>query len=38
VRYIPSWQEFVVTGMVICSEIWILRWIVLRMPVFSSRH
>jgi Ni/Fe-hydrogenase subunit HybB-like protein len=38
VRYIPSWQEFVVTGMVICSEIWILRWIVLRMPVFSSKH
>jgi Ni/Fe-hydrogenase subunit HybB-like protein len=38
VRYYPSWQEFVVTAMVICSEIWILRWIVLRMPVFSSRH
>jgi len=38
VRYIPSWQEFKVTAMVICAEIWIFRWIVLRMPVFSSRH
>ena len=38
VRYFPSWQEFVVTAMVICSEIWILRWVVLRMPVLNARH
>jgi Ni/Fe-hydrogenase subunit HybB-like protein len=38
VRYFPSWQEFVVTAMVICSEIWILRWVVLRMPVLNANH
>ena len=38
VRYYPSWQEIVVTAMVICSEIWILRWVVLRMPVLNAKH
>jgi Ni/Fe-hydrogenase subunit HybB-like protein len=38
VRYYPSWQEIVVTLMVICAEIWIFRWVVNRMPVFSSTH
>ena len=38
VRYYPSWQEIVVTLMVICAEIWIFRWVVIRMPVFSSTH
>ncbi len=38
VRYFPSWQEFMVTAMVICAEIWIFRWIVTRMPVFSTSH
>ena len=38
VRYYPSWQEIVVTLMVICAEIWIFRWVVNRMPVFSSSH
>jgi len=38
VHYIPSWQEFVVTLMVIFTEIWIFRWIVTRMPVFKSAH
>jgi Ni/Fe-hydrogenase subunit HybB-like protein len=36
VHYFPSWQEIVVTLMVIFTEIWIFRWIVTRMPVFSS--
>jgi len=38
VHYYPSWQEIVVTLMIICTEIWIFRWIVTRMPVFSSNH
>ncbi len=38
VRYYPSWQEVMVTLMVICAEIWIFRWVVTRMPVFSSDH
>ena len=37
-HYIPSWQEFVVTLMVIFAEIWVFRWIVTRMPVFKSDH
>ena len=36
VRYYPSWQEIVVTLMVISAEIWVFRWIVTRMPVFQS--
>ena len=36
IRYYPSWQEIVVTMMVISVEIWVLRWIVTRMPVFKS--
>lgn len=38
VHYYPSWQEITVTLMVIFSEIWIFRWVVTRMPVFSSGH
>ena len=38
VRYYPSWQEIMVTLMVICAEIWLFRWVVTRMPVFSSNH
>jgi len=38
VRYHPSWQEIVVTLMVIFSELWVFRWVVTRMPVFSSAH
>ena len=38
VRYYPSWQEITVTLMVICAEIWIFRWAVNRMPVFSAAH
>ena len=36
VRYIPSWQEIVVTLMVIFAELWVFRWFVTRMPVLSS--
>ncbi|OGU66906.1 MAG: hypothetical protein A2W30_08845 [Ignavibacteria bacterium RBG_16_36_9] len=35
-KYYPSWQEIIVTLMVIFSEIWVFRWIVVRMPVFSK--
>jgi Ni/Fe-hydrogenase subunit HybB-like protein len=38
VHYYPSWQEIVVTLMIIFTEIWILRWVVTRMPVFKSTH
>ena len=38
VHYYPSWQEIVVTLMIICAEIWILRWMVTRMPVLNSDH
>ena len=32
-RYFPSWQELVVTLMVVFAEIWVFRWVVTRMPV-----
>jgi Ni/Fe-hydrogenase subunit HybB-like protein len=38
VKYYPSWQEIVVTLMVIFTEIWVFRWIVTRMPVFKKSH
>lgn len=38
VHYIPSWQEIIVTLMVIFTEIWVFRWVATRMPVFSSAH
>ncbi len=38
VHYYPSWQEIVVTLMIIFTEIWIFRWFVTRMPVLSSGH
>jgi len=34
-KYYPSWQEIVVTLMVVFVEIWVFRWVVTRMPVFS---
>lgn len=34
-RYFPSWQEIIVTLAIIFIEIWVFRWIVLRMPVLS---
>ena len=35
-HYVPSWQEIVITLMIIFAEIWALRWIVLRMPVLRQ--
>ncbi len=35
-HYYPSWQEIVVTLAVISAEIWVFRWIVLRMPVLRK--
>jgi len=35
VHYVPSWQEIMVTLAVILSEIWVLRWVVNRMPVLG---
>jgi len=35
VRYVPSWQELVVTMGVISAEIWVFRWVVNRMPVLD---
>lgn len=36
VHYTPSWMEIVVSAAVICVEIWVFRWIVLRMPILSG--
>ena len=38
VKYYPSWQEIVVTLMVISVEIWVFRWVVSRMPVMQTRR
>ncbi|MFA7280917.1 MAG: NrfD/PsrC family molybdoenzyme membrane anchor subunit [Sterolibacterium sp.] len=35
-KYYPSWQEIVVTLMVVFVEVWVFRWVVTRMPVFSK--
>lgn len=37
-KYYPSWQEIVVTLMVISVEIWVFRWVVSRMPVMRKRR
>ena len=35
-KYYPSWEEIVITLMVVFIEVWVFRWIVTRMPVFSK--
>ena len=35
-RYFPSWMEVVITLAIIFTEVWVFRWIVVRMPVFSK--
>jgi Ni/Fe-hydrogenase subunit HybB-like protein len=35
-HYIPSWMEVVVTGGILCAEIWVFRWVVLRLPVLGA--
>lgn len=34
-HYAPSWMEFVVTAGVISAELWVFRWVVMRMPVLG---
>jgi Ni/Fe-hydrogenase subunit HybB-like protein len=34
-HYVPTWMEVVVSAGVICAQLWVFRWIVLRMPVFG---
>lgn len=36
-HYAPSWMEVMVTAAVICAEIWVFRWVVMRMPVLGHR-
>lgn len=36
VRYIPTAYEVVVTLAVILAEIWVLRWVIVRMPVLND--
>ena len=36
IQYVPSWMEIVVTLAVICTEIWIFRWVINRMPVLRE--
>ncbi len=35
-RYVPSWMEIAITLAVIFTEIWVFRWVVLRMPVLGD--
>ncbi len=35
-HYYPSWIEIVITMTVIFTEIWVLRWVILRMPVLRK--
>jgi len=37
-HYFPTWQEIVVTLTVVFTEIWVFRWIVLRLPVLREAH
>lgn len=36
VRYVPSWMEIVISVSIILIQIWIFRWVINRMPVFSD--
>ncbi len=36
IHYVPSWMEIVITLAVISAEIWILRWVINRMPVLRD--
>jgi hypothetical protein len=36
VHYVPSWMEIVVSASVICAEIWVFRWVVMRMPILAD--
>ena len=36
VPYYPTWMEIVVTFTIIFAEVWVFRWVVNRMPVYSE--
>jgi Ni/Fe-hydrogenase subunit HybB-like protein len=36
-HYYPTWMEYVVTAGILSAEIWVFRWIVLRLPVLGHR-
>lgn len=36
VRYVPSWAEVLVTLAVLSAELWVLRWVINRMPVLRD--
>ena len=36
VHYVPTWMEIEVTLAIVFAEIWVFRWVVNRMPVFSD--
>jgi len=38
VHYVPTWQEVIVSLTVVSVEIWVFRWIVLRMPVLREAY
>lgn len=38
VRYYPSWIEIWITLAIISMELWVFRWVILRMPVFEEAH
>jgi len=38
VHYYPSWEEIIVTLTVVFTEIWVFRWIVVRMPVLREAY
>jgi Ni/Fe-hydrogenase subunit HybB-like protein len=35
-RYVPSWQEIIITLAIIFTEVWVFRWVVSRMAVLSK--
>ena len=38
VRYYPSWMEIWITLAIISMELWVFRWVINRMPVFTEEH
>jgi Ni/Fe-hydrogenase subunit HybB-like protein len=36
-HYVPSWMELVVSAAILSAEIWVFRWVVLRMPVLGGQ-
>lgn len=36
VHYVPTWMELVVAAAVLSAEVWVFRWIVVRLPVLGG--